>query len=104
MCAVERKRGETVPTTQTEVDALNAEYEAYIRPLRAEWIAQNRPVSRDVYEVRRPEEQAEVHRCIDRCQQYITPLAEAWWRERGFGVIWPDDDSKPMQVYRLEED
>jgi len=89
-------------TTEAEVRALNTEYETYIRKLRAEWLAKNRPRSRDVYEVMRPEEQAEVHRCIARWQDYVTPLAEAWWKERGYGVVWPDDDSKPMRVYKLK--
>jgi hypothetical protein len=89
-------------TTPIEIDALNVEYEAYIRGLRVDWLAQNRPQSKDVLEVMRPEERAKVDKCIDRWGRYITPLAEAWWEERGFGVVWPDDDSQPMKVYRLE--
>jgi hypothetical protein len=91
-----------VTSIQSEVDALNAEYEVYVRKLRTAWLSQNRVNSNDVYEVMRPEQRAEVHQRIAQWGRYITPLAEAWWKERGYGVIWPEDDSKPMQVYRLE--
>ncbi len=32
----------------------------------------------------------------------IGPVAEAWWKERGYGCVWPEDDSEPMKVYELE--
>lgn len=84
--------------TRAEIDALSAEYKTYINGLRADWLAQNRVKSKDVYEVMRPEEQALVHRRIAEWADYVTPYAEAWWKERGYGVKWPDDNSKPMQV------
>lgn len=47
-------------------------------------------------------EREEVQRRIRQWQMYITPFAEAWWKERGYEVFWPDDSSKPMQVRKLE--
>ena len=91
----------TTPT-QAEIDALNAEYETYIRQLRNDWLTQNRVNSKDVYEVMRPEEREKVHQRINQWKRYVTPLAEAWWKKRGYGVIWPDDDSEPMKVHILE--
>ena len=94
----------TVPkatVAQTEIDALNVEYQGYIHKIRVQWLARNRINSRDVYEVMRSAEQATVHQRIAQWSIHITPLAEAWWKERGYGVIWPDDDSKPMMVRRL---
>ena len=91
-----------ITSAQSEVNILNGEYETYVRKLRAAWLSRNRIDSRDVYEVMRPEERAEVRNRIEQWSRYITPLAEAWWRERGYGVIWPADDSEPMQVYQLE--
>ena len=91
-----------VASVQTEVDALNAQYEAYVRGLKADWLAQNRVDSKDVWEVMHPSEREKVYQAIDRWVAYITPLAEAWWKERGYGVVWPADDSKPMQVYKLQ--
>lgn len=85
-----------------EVEALDKEYRAYIDKLRAAWLSENRMSSRDVYEVMRPEERARVHQRIAQWRSYITPFAEAWWRERGYGVVWPADDSKPIQFYKLE--
>lgn len=84
-----------------EVSALDVEFQAYIRKLKAEWLCNNRVESRDVYEVMRPEEQAEVHQRIDQWARYITPFAEEWWKRRGFGVVWPDDNSKQMKVFPL---
>lgn len=49
-----------------------------------------------------PAEQAKVEEKKSELSRYITPLSEAWWKERGWGVLWPDDDSKPMQVFKLE--
>lgn len=91
-----------VASAQTEFDALNNEYGAYITELRTNWLTQNRVESGGVYEVTRPEERAKVHRRIAQWGRYITPLAEAWWKERGYGVIWPAHDSEPMKVYKLE--
>jgi hypothetical protein len=89
-------------SAQAEFDNMNTEYRAYISKLRAEWLARYEVRSFEVYEVMRPEEQAEVHQRVAQWARYITPLAEAWWKERGYGVIWPTDDSKPMQVYMLD--
>jgi hypothetical protein len=89
-------------TEQGDVAALLEEHIQYIEQLKAQWLSQNRVRSRDVYEVMRPEDRQEVHRKIKEWETYITPIAEAWWRERGYGVIWPDDNSKPMQVYKLK--
>lgn len=88
--------------TQAEVDALFDEHEAFIRKVRIKWVAENRPRSRDVYEVMSSASKQEVHNIIDRWARYVTPLAEAWWKERGYGVVWPDNDSEPMQIYKLE--
>lgn len=86
----------------TELNALNKEYRAYIDKLKADWLSRNRMRSGDVYETMRPEERHDVHRRIGAWTRYITPLAEAWWKERGYAVIWPEDDSKPMKVQKLE--
>lgn len=91
-----------VTPTQTEVEALNHEYQAHVDRLRASWLTQNRMNSGSVFEILRPGEDAEVYRRIAALGAYIAPRAEAWWNERGFVVIWPDDESKPMRVYKME--
>ncbi len=88
--------------TRSEINFLNAEYESYISKLRVDWLAQNRVNSKDVYEVMSPVEQNKVHQYIDQWSKYVTPLAEAWWKQRGYGVIWPDNNSETMKVHRLE--
>ncbi len=85
-----------------EHQALSIEYEKYIEELRIKWKRENKPPQfRDVYEVLRPDQIKEIDDHINRWATYVTPFAEAWWKERGWGVIWPDDDSKPMQAYKL---
>ena len=88
--------------TQAEIEILFGEHEVFISRLRARWLAQNRSRSRDVYEVMNTRDRQEVHDIIERWVRYVTPLAEAWWRERGYEVVWPSDDSEPMQVFKLE--
>jgi len=87
---------------QAEFMALDAEYRKYVGKLQAAWIARNRSTSRDVLEVMSPRDREEVDNIIARWGRYITPLAEAWWRERGYEVIWPDDNSKPVQFRKLD--
>ena len=90
-----------VTSARTELDVLYGEYRAYIDRLKADWLSQNRVNSRDIYEVMSPEEQAQVHQSIAQWGRYVTPLAEAWWRERGYGITWPTDDSEPMRLHKL---
>lgn len=78
------------------------EFRTYIEDLKSKWMTGKRVDSKEVYEVMRPEDRARVDSIIDAWARYITPFAEAWWKERGYGVIWPDDNKEPMQVVRLE--
>lgn len=88
---------------RAEFEALNREYETYIRGLRTSWLAEHRPQSSDVLEVMRPHDREQVDRCISDWGRYVTPLGEAWWRERGFKIVsWPTDNSQPMLVQKLE--
>lgn len=82
--------------------ALRKEYWRYIEGLRRPWFAANRSRSKDVFEVMSKRDRAEVHDIMARWEQYISPLAEAWWKEHGYGIVWPDDNTKPEQYYKLE--
>ena len=94
-----------VTSTQGLINSLNIEYKDYILKLKRDWSSQNKlPESKDVYEVMRKDDQQKVHQYITNWGSYVTPFAEAWWKERGFGVVWPDDNSEPMQVYKLSDD
>jgi len=87
---------------QKEFEALNKEYLLYVTRLRRNWLRHNQVESKNVYEVMRPDERAKVEEKIPALAKYITPLTEAWWKQRGWGVIWPEGNSKTMQVYKLE--
>jgi hypothetical protein len=46
---------------------------------------------------------------FDRCEalaekwdQYIKPLAEAWWAERGYRLPWPQRHTEPCSVDVLD--
>lgn len=93
----------TTNITQADVDALDREYRNYIGELRRAWLRENNnpPRGGHVYEIDL-EEQRRVAGVIRRWSEYITPVAEKWWQERGFGVVWPDDPFSPtMHVFPL---
>jgi hypothetical protein len=86
-----------------EVEALNKEYKVYIDGIKAAWLSHHRVRSNNVYETMFPHERERVEGIIRAWGVYVTPFAEAWWKERGYGVVWPADNSKPTQVYKLED-
>lgn len=87
--------------TQAKFDALTTEYRQYVDGLQAAWLAKNRPRRGAVLEAMDPYERAQVTQTIAAWSAYITPLAAKWWEERGYGVMWSDDGSRPMKVYEL---
>ena len=95
---------QTTGTTSApnELKDLLREFREHVETLKREWLHRNRIDSKEVYEVMRPEERVSVNTRIRAWERYITPLSETWWKERGYNVIWPDDNSKPMQIQKLE--
>ena len=91
------------PTTDAEVAILNEEYKTYIEGLKAKWLKENNhpPQQWTLYELD-AKERARVDGVIHGWEQYVTPLAERWWRRRGFGIRWPEKSSDPCQIYKLE--
>ncbi|MCA9353701.1 hypothetical protein KC842_02410 [Candidatus Nomurabacteria bacterium] len=88
---------------------LNKQYEKFIFKLRWDFFSKREnkiPTSDKVVEIMTQQEREDLRRlqsvAINRWNEYVTPIAEKWWRDRGWGVIWPDDDSKPMQAYKLD--
>jgi hypothetical protein len=91
-----------IPSAQAEVDVLNEEYKNYILDVRRRWLLENRPSSQNVWEVMSDPEREEVEQVVRRWKRYMTPITENWWRVRGYEVTWPEDDSQPMLVRKLE--
>jgi hypothetical protein len=89
-------------TIRTEAELLWREFKEYVDVLKRDWLRNNRVDSKDVYEVMRPDQREQVQGKIRQWEAYITPFAEAWWKERGYRVIWPHDNSEPMQIQKLE--
>lgn len=84
-------------------EVLDKEYQVYIQKLKWDWTNKNNPPSfQHVYEILRPEEHAQIDQYRADWANYVTPFAEAWWKERGYGIIWPEDNSKLTQIYKLE--
>lgn len=88
---------------ELDIQELFKQHRAYVEDLQRRWLVGKRSTSKDVFEVMRPKEREQVYQTIRNWEVYITPIAEAWWRERGYGVIWPEKNSDPMRVYKLEE-
>jgi hypothetical protein len=88
---------------QETLVALFKEHKTYIEDIKRKWLVGKRSKSDDVYEVMRPEEQEEVHRTMSDWERYITPIAETWWKERGYEVVWPESNSDPMSVRKIED-
>ncbi len=83
-------------------ESLCKEFRIYIDELKTKWKVNNRPPQfKDVYEILRPDEKAQIESHINNWDRYITPIAEEWWKQRGYGVNWPDDNSKPVGYYKL---
>lgn len=89
-------------SAQLEAYTLGKEYKVYIDTLWARWIMEHPFHCRNVYEAMDPWEREELQRHIDKWGVYITPFAEKWWRERGYGVRWPEQNTEPMKIFKLE--
>jgi hypothetical protein len=85
-----------------EFDSLNPLYEKYIRELQAKWYRKNPFRSDKVIEIWDAHDRERANSYTADWAYYVTPFAEAWWKERGYGIIWPDDDSQPVAFYKLE--
>jgi hypothetical protein len=82
--------------------ALNDEYKAWVLEKRRAWLINNRPKTRDVWEVMDKIDREKVQKCLDDWGRYIGPKAENWWEERGYGCLWPEDNTASMLTYKLE--
>jgi hypothetical protein len=76
---------------QAEFEKLHAEYRAFVLCERVAWLKQNPPPTNERYEVMSSRNQREVHGIITRWEVHITPLAEKWWKERGYTIHWPEN-------------
>lgn len=97
--------GHTVNASEfsdNDIARLDVEFKTFVERLRPRWLRENNrpPQAWVLYELDAGEQQR-VRGVIQQWEQYITPIAERWWKRRGFGIRWPDDASKPCQVYRL---
>jgi len=89
--------------TQAEISVLNEEYKKFIERAQKRWLRDNNrpPKAWRLYELD-AEERQRVDRVIRGWEHYVTPVAERWWKRRGFGICWPKKSSDPCQIYKLE--
>ena len=87
---------------QKEFEILCKEHKEHIENIRLSWLKNNQVKSDRVYEVMYPHEQTKVHEKISEWDRYITPISEAWWKQRGYGVVWPKNNIDPVGYYKLE--
>jgi len=84
----------TVSKEEAQFRVLHTEYEAHMKELRSQWMRQNNTMINhpDCYEVMRDRDREEVHAIMRRYEAYITPIAEKWWKDRGFTLHWPTEE------------
>ena len=89
--------------TQAEINDLKEKYKNFIERLKRKWLRNNNhpPKVWRLYESD-TEERQRVDGVIRNWELYVTPIAEKWWRRRGFGIRWPEKSSDPCQIYQLE--
>lgn len=89
-------------TEQAEFKELCKQFKEYAEDLKRKWDTQNPLHTVNVLEVMSRTELEQVQRHLQRWASYVEPLAEAWWKERGYGVKWPADNSKPVSYHKLQ--
>jgi hypothetical protein len=79
---------------EAQFTALQAEYQEHMEELRFEWVRQNNTMRNhpDCYEVMRDQDRERVHGVMQSYNAYITPIAEKWWKDRGWTIQWPTAD------------
>ena len=78
---------------EQEFRTLHKQYEEYVRNERSAWLARAQLRFKNVYEVMSEAERRDVQQCMFEWEYYITPLAEAWWKERGWTIHWPSKNT-----------
>ena len=84
---------------QAEFDVVCKEWDAHLEQIRRTWRDQNQMIN--VFEVMSTEEKKEVQRRLEEWSRSITPIAEEWWKSRGYEVIWPADNTQPMTFRKI---
>lgn len=84
---------------KVQFDALHAEYVQHMENLKRNWLLLNNTIHNhpDCYEVMRDKDRAEVDGILRSFDVYITPIAEKWWKDRGWTIQWPANNSDPCQ-------
>lgn len=98
------KQGPQNTAAHAELITLNEEFKNFIEQLRSRWLRENNhpPKHWRLYELDE-EERKRVDGVIRRWEEYVTPIAEQWWKQRGYGIIWPEKSSDPCHIYKLED-
>ena len=89
-------------TLNTEFETLCKEHREYIETIRLAWLSYNQITSNRVYEAMHEHEKVAVHEKVSEWESYITPISESWWNKKGYGVVWPKNNTDPVGYYRLE--
>ncbi len=86
----------TQQTQEAEFRQHDREWREYAEQLRLEWIRNNNMRNHpDCFEVMREVDKQRVYGLVRQWDTYITPIAEKWWKERGYTVHWPEKNTDP---------
>jgi hypothetical protein len=95
--------GTASTVTREELEAqfhvLQAEYTEHMESLKHAWLRENNTMRGhpECYEVMRDKDRQQVHSVMRSYHSYITPIAEKWWKDHGWTIHWPKDNSDPCQ-------
>lgn len=86
------------PEELAEFERLHSAWVEHAENLRVAWLNKNNRMRNhpDCYEVMRDSDRKEVHDILHNWDAYITPIAEEWWKVRGYTVQWPKDNKDPV--------
>jgi hypothetical protein len=90
-----------VTADQTTCNALKVDYEAYIEQLKMAWNKENPFDSDRVVQTWNASERERWNQHAARWAKYVTPLAEQWCKEKGYRIIWPDDNTQPTRFEKI---
>jgi hypothetical protein len=86
---------------QPDRKLLSKEYKKYAEEEKRNWMRQNGLPMKVLYPLMDRQQRKRADDLRKKWSEHITRLAEEWWKKRGYGCIWPENDYAPMQTYKL---
>ena len=88
-----------------EFNELQEQYQTEMEKLKPQWLRKNNSFKNhpDCYEVMREHDRKDVDGVIKSFEAYMTPIAEEWWKKRGWKLHWPTESESRCMYTKLEK-